>query len=68
MHNTLGSPGLPTHLSAQMKVAEQNGGFRTCDKEDNKHQEQEAKHIIHLMRPASTECKNMSWFSLTVTV
>lgn len=34
-----------------MKVAEQNSGLRTGDDEYNKHQEQETKHVICLLRP-----------------
>lgn len=35
-----------------MKVAKEDGGLRTSYDQDDKNQEKEAKHIIHLMRPA----------------
>lgn len=35
-----------------MEVAEEDGGLRAGDEQDDEDQEEEAKHIVHLMRPA----------------
>lgn len=35
-----------------MEVAEQNSGLRAGNEQDDEDQEEEAKHVIHLMRPA----------------
>lgn len=34
-----------------MEVTEQYGGLRTRDNQNNENQKQEAKHVIHLVRP-----------------
>lgn len=34
-----------------MKIAEQDSGLRARDEQNDKHQKEEAKHVIHLMRP-----------------
>lgn len=34
-----------------MEVAEQNGGLGARDEQNDKHQEQEAKHVVHLVGP-----------------
>lgn len=43
------------YLSTQMEVTEQDGRLRAGDDQDDEDQEQEAKHIVHLMGPASKE-------------
>jgi len=34
-----------------MEVAEQYCSLRTCNNQNNEYQKQEAKHVIHLVRP-----------------
>ncbi len=34
-----------------MEVAEQNRSLRAGDEQNNENQEEEAKHVVHLMRP-----------------
>lgn len=34
-----------------MEVTEQYCGLRTCNNQNNEYQKQEAKHVIHLVRP-----------------
>lgn len=34
-----------------MKVAQQDGGFWTSDDKNDKHQKQETKHVVGLVRP-----------------
>lgn len=34
-----------------MEIAEQDSGLRAGDEQNDKHQKEEAKHVIHLMRP-----------------
>lgn len=41
-----------TCLGAEMEVAEQNCSFRTGDDQDQKHEEQKAEHVVHLIGPA----------------
>lgn len=38
-----------------MEVAEQDGGLRAGDDQDNEDKEKEAKHVVHLMRPGGEE-------------
>lgn len=42
-----------------MKVAEQNSGLRAGNDKDDEDQEQEAKHVIHLMRPDDTNVNTL---------
>ncbi len=39
-----------------MEVAEQNSCLRAGNDQDDEDQEKEAKHVIHLMRPAEKHC------------
>lgn len=41
-----------------MEVTEQYGGLRTCNNQNNEYQKQEAKHVIHLVRPIKEFSKN----------
>lgn len=38
-----------------MEVAEQDGGLRTGDDQNNEDKEQEAKHVVHLMGPGGQQ-------------
>lgn len=38
-----------------MEVAEQDGGLRAGDDQDNKDKEEETKHVVHLMGPGGQE-------------
>ena len=40
-----------------MEVAKKDGSLWAGDDEDDEHQEEESKHVVHLMRPAKTENK-----------
>ena len=40
-----------TYLCTQVEITQKYGGLTTCDDKDKEHQEQESKHVIHLMRP-----------------
>lgn len=42
-------------LSTQVEVAEENGGLRAGDDQDDKDQEEKAKHVVHLVRPDAVE-------------
>lgn len=42
-------------LSTKVEIAEQDGGLRASDQKNDKYQEQEAKHVVHLMRPNAIE-------------
>lgn len=50
-HTSLGER--KTCLRAQVEVAEQYGGLRAGDDQDNEDQEKESKHVVHLARPAT---------------
>lgn len=53
--HTTGGSQHSLYLGTQMEVTEQDGGLRAGDDEDDEDEEQEAKHIVHLMGPASRE-------------
>lgn len=40
-----------TYLCTQVEVAQQNCGLGAGDEQNNEDQEQESKHVVHLMRP-----------------
>lgn len=42
------------HLSTQVEVAQEDGGLRAGDDQDDEDQEEKSKHIVHLMRPATS--------------
>lgn len=42
-----------------MEVAEQYCGLRTCNNQNNEYQKQEAKHVIHLVRPIKGSFKKI---------
>lgn len=42
------------YLSTQVEVTEQDGGLRAGDYQDNEDEEEEAKHVVHLVRPGNT--------------
>lgn len=46
-----GSPPPVVVLGAQVKVAQQNRRLRAGDDQDQKHQKQKAKHVVHLAGP-----------------
>lgn len=50
------------YLSAEVEVAEQNGGLRAGDEKNDENQKQEPKHVVHLMRPKTDTCdiRNMA--------
>ncbi len=51
-----------SYLSAQVEVAEEDGGLRAGDDQDDEDQEEEAKHIVHLMGPAISMVYKISVF------
>lgn len=46
-----GTPPPVVVLGAQVEVAEQDGRLGACDHEDDEYQEEEAEHVVHLIRP-----------------
>ena len=47
-----------SYLGTQVEIAQQDGGERACDAQDNEHQQQEAKHVVGLRGPRQIEKKN----------
>lgn len=43
-----------SHLSTQVEVAQEDGGLRAGYDQDDEDEEEKAKHIVHLMRPATS--------------
>ena len=50
-----GAPPPVIILRTQVKVAKQNGGLWAGYDQDQEHQEKEAKHVVHLIRPDGTQ-------------
>lgn len=42
-----------------MEVAEQYCSLRTCNNQNNEYKKQEAKHVIHLVRPIKGSLKEI---------
>lgn len=42
-----------SNLSTQVEVTEQDRGLRASDHQDDKNEEEEAEHVVHLMRPGN---------------
>lgn len=45
------SPPPVVVLRTQMEIAQQNGSLRTSDNQNDKYQEEETKHVVHLVGP-----------------
>ena len=47
-----GNEELEHYLSTQVKVAEEDGGFRAGHNQNDEDEKEESKHVVQLVRPA----------------